>query len=130
MKSFFTLVSLAAIAQELVQAQNDDAGLEGLVGGAIEDSQVGGDDGAAKGDGSQEDELLEIAKAMLETDEKIADPVIKEQKKDVVDSVEAKIASFAKKADEKNKDADAAEPEDINSANYSRILVAADKQKV
>ena len=70
MKSFFTLVSLAVIAQELVQAQNDDAepsGLEGLVGGAIENDT--GDDGAAKLDGSQEDELLEIAKAMLETDE-------------------------------------------------------------
>ena len=70
MKSFFTLVSLAVIAQELVQAQNDDAepsGLEGLVGGTIENDA--GDDGAARPDGSQEDELLEIAKAMLETDE-------------------------------------------------------------
>ena len=85
MKSFITLVSLAIIAQDLVHAQNDDAepaGLEGLVGTAIEneapDSEVGGDDGAASGDGNQEDELLEIAKAMLETDEKVDDPVIKE----------------------------------------------------
>jgi len=50
---------------------------------------------------------------MLETDEKIADPKIKQEKKVATDNVDAKINSYIKKAEEKNEDAASAEPEDI-----------------
>ena len=104
MKSLSKLVSLAILTQELVNAQDYDepAGLDNLISGSFEDGVDSADDGAVASPildalvhmddkveepaetpnaGTMEEEILEITKQMLESDETVVDPAIEKARK-------------------------------------------------